>query len=53
MSKWNIIITNKRTKEESLFGTYKAEEEAESICEAWGWNYDDGKQSYWMGYEEA
>lgn len=50
---YKIVITNKATKEESVFGVYRSKDDAESICEAWGWNYDDGKQSYWMGYEEA
>lgn len=26
-------------------------EDAESFCEAWGWNYDDGERSYWLDYD--
>lgn len=53
MEKWNVILTDKKTGTETFYGEYKSEREAEEICERWGWNYDDGKKSYWMGYEKA
>lgn len=24
-------------------------EDAHTFCEQWGWNYDDGEESYWTG----
>ena len=33
-----------------LIDTCETENEAESFCESWGWNYDDGSNSYYLYY---
>lgn len=48
-----VTLTNKATHEESIFATFTDGEKASKMCEEWGWTYDDGKQSYWMNYEEV
>ena len=50
---YNLIITNRKTGERSILEEGLTERQAEKECEEWGWMYDDGKQSYYMSYEEA
>lgn len=50
MKKYNVLITDKETGEVSVLKTVDTEAEATRECEGWGWNYDDGEKSYWMGY---
>ncbi len=50
---YNVIIRNKRTGKPAIYGTYATEEQATKECEEWGWSYDDGKESYFMEYEET
>lgn len=52
MEKYNIITIDKATKEETVLHANMSEKEAESFCDAWGWVYDDGKKSYWLGLEK-
>ena len=48
-----VVIINKRTKEETVLETGLTEKQADSICEAWGWNYiDENCVSYWIEYRE-
>ena len=47
-----VILINKVTKEETVLIDDITEQEAESFCEAWGWNYDDGYKSYWLGLDD-
>lgn len=48
-----IVLIDKATMKETTFADNLTEQEAESICESWGWNYCDEKgQSYWMSIEE-
>lgn len=47
-----VTITNKATHEEMILNAFNSKEKALSMCEQWGWMYNDGKKSYWMGYEE-
>ena len=49
----NVILTDKRTKTTKILQENLTEREAESICEAWGWNYcDENGVSYWMSLED-
>ena len=50
MNEWHVITTDKKTGEETVIETFTTEEKAERFCEMWGWNYDDGVKSYWLGY---
>ena len=49
---FSVYITDKVTHEQSILESNLTEEQAESICEEWGWTYDDGHRSYWMGYDD-
>ena len=42
-----LLIAHGKTYHDSEFQNL-TEEQAEKICEMWGWTYDDGKQSYTM-----
>ena len=47
------IIIESRTKSECyVLATGITEQEAENICESWGWSYDNGKQSFRMSFWE-
>lgn len=48
-----VMIVDKITKERTLLEDNLTEQQAEQICEEWGWNYidEDGK-SFWLEYEE-
>ncbi len=47
-----VYAYNKLTyKTEEILATGLTEEEAEELCESWGWNYDDGEHSYWLSYD--
>lgn len=49
---YEVIMINKVTGHvQDILQTGITEEAAENICEAWGWNYDDGKRSYWLDYQ--
>lgn len=48
----NIIAIRKRDGQEKILQTVSTTAKAESFCEVWGWNYDDGQESYWLEYEE-
>ena len=51
---YNIIITDRITKEEMVLTTKNTEKSAESFCEAWGWFYtDENNKTFWLGYEEV
>ena len=51
---FNIIITDKVTKEEKIIDIVKTEEQAESYCDSWGWMYSDEKGvNYWLDYKEV
>jgi|GEM_PF-5456724 len=48
---YQVYLLDKDTGEKTMYIDGLSEEEAESICEAWGWNYsDENGKSYWMGY---
>lgn len=47
-----VYITNKKTREEQYYGGFESEDKALKEVESWGWNYDDGHHSYWMGYDK-
>lgn len=49
----NIIITDKQTGQEKTLETVPTQEQAENFCECWGWSYDDGRKTYYLGYEKA
>lgn len=48
---YRIIGTSKATREEKIIKDNMTKEEAEKFCELWGWSYDDGEHSYYLGYE--
>lgn len=52
---FTVLLISKSTRRVvGKYGTYKEERQAERECEAWGWNFDDGKgNSYCMDYEEG
>lgn len=50
--RFNVVITKKGTKEQSILESNLTEAKAEKMCEEWGWSYDDGEHSYFMGIEE-
>lgn len=51
---FNIIIIDKVTKKEQIIDAVKTEEQAESFCDAWGWNYcDERGKSYYIDYMEV
>ena len=52
MKKYKVLVTPKGTDKTQVYENNLTEEQAQKICEAWGWSYDDGKISYWMRYEE-
>lgn len=49
---FKVIATLKGTEQTKVLESNLTEEQAESFCESWGWSYDDGHNSYWLGYEE-
>lgn len=53
MKLYNITITKRKDGTKSILAYNLPEERAERECEQWGWMYDDGKDSYYMGYEES
>ena len=50
---YRVIATKKSLPAETLvvFGP-TTEDNAERFCEQWGWSYDDGRHSYWLGLEQ-
>ena len=48
---YRVIGTSKATREEKIIKDNITKEEAEKFCELWGWSYDDGEHSYYLGYE--
>lgn len=50
---YRVVLVDKPTGSRIVYQSGMTEAQAESVCEAWGWNYidDDGK-SYWIEYEE-
>lgn len=49
---YKVYTINKITGyREDIIETGLTESEAESYCESWGWNYDDGHRSFWIDYE--
>ena len=50
---WNVFYTRKSTREQFLYGTFATEEQALKVCEEWGWEYDDGHESFWLSYERS
>lgn len=53
MKLYNITITKRKDGTKSILAYNLPEARAERECEQWGWMYDDGKDSYYMGYEES
>lgn len=51
---FRVYTVNKCTKQRvEIIDEGLTERQAESICEAWGWNYcDEYGKSYWIEYEE-
>jgi hypothetical protein len=49
---YNIIATRKTDGKEKVLQTVSSKDRAESYCECWGWNYDDGQDTYWLDIEE-
>lgn len=47
---YSVVIENKT--ESYVMATGITEQEAENICESWGWSYDNGKQSFRMSFWE-
>ena len=50
MNRWFTLITDKKTNATAILDIYSTKEKAIKECEEWGWNYDDGTKSYWMGF---
>lgn len=48
-----IIATRKRDGQEKVLQTVSSAAKAEEFCEVWGWSYDDGRDTYWLSYEEV
>ena len=48
---YRVIGISKATREEKIIKDNITKEEAEKFCELWGWSYDDGEHSYYLGYE--
>ena len=48
---YNIIITNRRTGEQSILMSNLTEQQAEKECEEWGWMFSDGENTYYMSYK--
>lgn len=44
-----VTIENKITGQTKLMTAATTEQEAINICEQWGWIYENGFESYWMG----
>lgn len=51
MKTYTVYGVEKETKSKIVLGVFYCLEEAEQLCERWGWNYDDGKHFYWMEIE--
>ena len=49
---FNVIGTERKTKRKIIIESHLTEAKAVWICECWGWMYDDGKDTYYMGIEE-
>lgn len=49
---YRVIATEKGTEKTIVLSSGITEEKALKFCESWGWSYDDGYKSYWLGYEE-
>ena len=48
-----VVLIDKQTKVRTVLQKGLSESEAESICEAWGWNYiDENGKSFWLEYGE-
>lgn len=48
---YRVIGTSKAAREEKIIKDNITKEEAEKFCDLWGWSYDDGEHSYYLGYE--
>lgn len=49
-----VVAINKRTKEERVLEDNLTEKQAESFCEAWGWNFvDENNFSWWLEIRQA
>ena len=47
-----VMATDKKTKEKTMLERDMTRKQAESFCEAWGWNYcDELGKSYWLSFE--
>lgn len=49
---YRVIATEKGTENKIILSSEITEEKALQFCESWGWSYDDGYKSYWLGYDE-
>lgn len=52
MKLYNITFTS-RNKEKFIGKRNLTGVKAEKECEEWGWMFNDGKESFYMGYEES
>ena len=49
---FNVIGTERKTKRKIIIESHLTEAKAVWMCECWGWMYDDGKDTYYIGIEE-
>ena len=50
---YSVIIESKTEKTSYIMATGLTAQEAESLCDSWGWTYDNGKEAFWMSIEEV
>ena len=50
--KYRVLLVDKQNGESTVYQSGLTEKEAESICEAWGWNFiDENGKSFWLEYD--
>lgn len=53
MKLYNIVLTSRADGKKFIYERNLPEAKAEKQCEEWGWMFDDGKDKYYMSYEES
>lgn len=53
MKLYNIVLTSRADGKKFIYERNLPEAKAEKECEEWGWMFDDGKDKYYMSYEES
>jgi signal-transduction protein with cAMP-binding, CBS, and nucleotidyltransferase domain len=53
MKLYNIVLTSRTDGKKFIYERNLPEIKAEKQCEEWGWMFDDGKDKYYMSYEES